>query len=168
MEESLTGIDSWWLGLTDMGHEGRYELRIRCDVLILILLLLFIFRWISGHSATESEFTAWAPGHPNSAPHNMDDCVSISFSDHYLWRDVPCYEKTTAAPICQRDIQIETTTTQATTTAFPGSSICMLGLNLYTLLSQVVLLVGLSLELAVFSISQPMHLGHMPNFTAKV
>merc|ERR1719470_140323 len=43
VEESLTGVDSWWLGLTDMGHEGR---------------------WIWGHTISDSVFTNWAPGHP--------------------------------------------------------------------------------------------------------
>merc|ERR1711892_1643903 len=94
VEESLTGVRSWWLGLTDMGHEGR---------------------WMWGHSSTDSEFTAWAPSRPNSEPQNHDDCVSISKSDNYLWRDVSCYEKIAAAPICQMDLGLDITTTPATT-----------------------------------------------------
>merc|ERR1711892_714757 len=94
VEENLTGVRSWWLGLTDMGHEGR---------------------WMWGHSSTDSEFTAWEPSRPNSEPHNHDDCVSISMSDNYLWRDVQCYEKIAAAPICQMDLGLDITTTPATT-----------------------------------------------------
>merc|ERR1711892_1598756 len=102
VEENLTGVSSWWLGLTDMGHEGR---------------------WMWGHSSTDSAFTAWAPSRPNSEPHNLDDCLSISMSDDYLWRDVSCYEKITAAPICQMDLglDITTTTTPAATTTTPYS-----------------------------------------------
>jgi len=97
VEESLTGVSSWWLGLTDMGHEGR---------------------WMWGHSLTDSEYTAWATSRPSLEPHNHDDCVSISFSfyENFLWRDVPCYEKTTAAPICQMDLGLDITTTTTTTT----------------------------------------------------
>ena len=77
-------------------------------------------RFVWGHSATDSSYSDWLPGHPNADPHNMDDCVSISFSENFLWRDVPCYEKTAAAPICQRDLLLDTTTVQPTTTPFPG------------------------------------------------
>merc|ERR1711892_433748 len=101
VEESLTGVSSWWLGLTDMGHEGR---------------------WMWGHSSTDSGFTDWAPTRPNSDPHNQDDCVYISSSDNFLWRDVSCYEKTAAAPICQMDLGLDITTTPATTTTTPATT----------------------------------------------
>jgi len=98
VEESLTGVGSWWVGLTDMSHEGR---------------------WMWSHSSTDSTFTDWLPGHPNTEPHNTDDCVSISLYDDFLWRDVPCYTRITAAPICQRDLDLEiTTTTQLSTTPY--------------------------------------------------
>merc|ERR1719158_352443 len=99
LENDLAGIDSWWVGLSDIGHEGR---------------------WIWSHSDVDSTYLDWVPGNPNLDPHNRDDCVQISKSDNYLWRDVPCYEKVSASPICQKDIDITTTTPVPTTTPFPG------------------------------------------------
>jgi len=102
VEESLTGVGSWWIGLTDMGHEGR---------------------WMWSHSSANSSYSDWLPGHPNTAPHNMDDCAYISESDLFLWRDVPCYQGVRAAPICQRDLDFNpTTTTEASTTRYPTTT----------------------------------------------
>merc|ERR1712013_611104 len=101
VEESLTGVGSWWIGLTDMSHEGR---------------------WMWGHSSTDSTYTDWLPGHPNKESHNTDDCVSISMFDKLLWRHVPCYTRITAAPICQRDLALDTTTTAQPSTSTPYSS----------------------------------------------
>merc|ERR1712013_863623 len=101
VEESLTGVGSWWIGLTDMSHEGR---------------------WMWSHSSTDSAYTDWLPGHPSTEPHNTDDCVSISMFDNLLWRDAPCYTKITAAPICQRDIDLDTTTTAQPSTTTPYST----------------------------------------------
>jgi len=103
VEESLTGVGSWWIGLTDMSHEGR---------------------WMWSHSSTDSSYTDWLPGHPNTEPHNTDDCVSLSLYDDLLWRDVPCYAQIAAAPICQRDLDLDiTSTTQgSTTTTTPYST----------------------------------------------
>merc|ERR1719513_391649 len=95
VEESLTGVGSWWIGLTDMSHEGR---------------------WMWSHSSIDSAYTDWLPGHPSTEPHNTDDCVSISLFDNLLWRDAPCYKNITAAPICQRDLDLDTTTTAKPTT----------------------------------------------------
>merc|ERR1712013_873081 len=95
VEESLTGVGSWWIGLTDMSHEGR---------------------WMWSHSSTDSTYTDWLPGHPSTEPHNTDDCVSISMFDNLLWRNAPCYKNITAAPICQRDLDLDTTTTAKPTT----------------------------------------------------
>merc|ERR1712013_921014 len=101
VEESLTGVGSWWIGLTDMSHEGR---------------------WMWGHSSTDSAYTDWLPGHPSKESHNTDDCVSISMFDKLLWRHVPCYTRITAAPICQRDLALDTTTTAQPSTSTPYSS----------------------------------------------
>merc|ERR1712013_784650 len=104
VEESLTGVGSWWIGLTDMSHEGR---------------------WMWSHSSTDSAYTDWLPGHPSTEPHNTDDCVSISMFDNLLWRDAPCYKNITAAPICQRDLDLDTTTTaqpSTITTAKPSTT----------------------------------------------
>ena len=66
---------------------------------------------------TESMFTDWAPGHPNADPHNTEDCVLISLTENFLWKDAPCYERTQAAPICQRDLELNVTTTTTQTEA---------------------------------------------------
>merc|ERR1712241_348788 len=58
----------YWLGLTDLAHEGT-------------------FRWQESHHV--AEYTNWAPSQPNGIDDN--DCVWKSF--HYDlpgWDDVPC------------------------------------------------------------------------------
>ena len=67
------------------------------------------------HSSTDSNYTAWAPNRPSTVEHNIKDCVLISLADEFLWRDVPCYKKAAAAPICQRDVDLEPETTPAET-----------------------------------------------------
>ena len=70
-----------------------------------------MLRWIWEHSVTESMYTDWAPRHPNADPHNTEDCILISLTENFLWKDAPCYERTHAAPICQRDLDLDFTTT---------------------------------------------------------
>jgi len=101
IEESFSGVKSWWLGLNDMGHEGR---------------------WIWSHSSTDVEFTSWGPAHPNTATGNQNDCVAITLSEHFHWKDLSCSEThhSSPSPICQRDVQEVTTTEPApSTTTFP-------------------------------------------------
>jgi len=94
LEFTLTGIDTWWLGLSDFAHEGR---------------------WVWSYSGTNSEFTQWATGSPDMSDDNKNDCISMSSEDDFFWRDQPCYEKIRATPLCQRETQAPTTTT-----TFPG------------------------------------------------
>lgn len=96
LEQSLTGIQKWWLGLSDFAHEGR---------------------WVWSYSGVESEFTQWAAKSPDTSADNKKDCVIMSAKDQFLWRDKLCYEKIQATPLCQRKLKQETTTT---TTIFPG------------------------------------------------
>ncbi len=57
---------NWWLGLTDLAQEGRFE-------------------WADGVAPT---FTAWAGGEPNNAGNN-EDCGHF-WSDRAQWNDIPC------------------------------------------------------------------------------
>merc|ERR1711936_857584 len=78
VEEDLVGPHSWWIGLTDQGHEGR---------------------WIWQHSVEDAYFTNWADGFPDPGP-NGYDCAYMDGPDRYLWSDEDC-GKLTASPICQ-------------------------------------------------------------------
>ena len=78
---------------------------------------IIFLRWIWEHSVTESMFTDWAPGHPNAELHNTDDCLLISVTENFMWKDALCYERTHAAPICQRDLDLDITTPTAQTEA---------------------------------------------------
>jgi len=101
LEFTLTGIDTWWLGLSDFAHEGR---------------------WVWSYSGTNSEFTQWATGSPDMSDDNKNDCISMSSEDDFFWRDQPCYEKIRATPLCQRETQAP-----PTTTTFPGVPALVIG-----------------------------------------
>jgi len=97
----MTGITTWWLGLTDFSHEGR---------------------WIWSHSSLEAVYTAWTTGSPDASENNLNDCVSMAFEDGYLWKDQPCYEKIRAAPLCQKHINDQHTTFTSPSPTSPSTS----------------------------------------------
>jgi len=90
LEEGFTGPRSWFIGLTDFGHEGR---------------------WIWHHSIADADYTSWAPGYPtNSDP--GDDCAVLNSAEGYRWTDVSC-EALSGSPVCMRDLEDDITTTTA-------------------------------------------------------
>jgi len=100
IEENYSGVQSWWLGLSDMAHEGR---------------------WMWAHSADDDEFTSWGPGHPNTYPGNQDDCMAITLEEHFHWKDLSCSQThhKSPSPICQRDVEQITTPELTSTTTTP-------------------------------------------------
>jgi len=80
LEFDILGLDSWWIGLTDQGHEGR---------------------WVWEHSFTEADFTDWADGFP-TAEDNVADCAIMSHDQGWKWVDMACGEGLATA-ICQMD-----------------------------------------------------------------
>merc|ERR1712215_4469 len=105
IEEGFTGVQGWWVGLTDLGHEGQ---------------------WTWQHSQRPASIDAWASSCPDTSSHNTRDCaalvsVSVDPSRQYdaLYRDYLCAGKVNGikvAPICQRGGIITTTTATITTT----------------------------------------------------
>jgi len=92
LEQNIVGVQSWWLGLTDRGHEGR---------------------WVWQHSVEDAEFVFWAPGSPSESSPDLD-CVIMNTWENFMWSNQDCLH-TIAAPICQRDVQDMPTTTMTTT-----------------------------------------------------
>ena len=66
LEEEFIGSRSWFIGLTDFGHEGR---------------------WVWHHSVEDADFTSWAPGYPRSY-NSGDDCAVLASYEGYKWTDV--------------------------------------------------------------------------------
>ena len=87
LEFDILGLDSWWIGLTDQGHEGRCSSHPFNFILIFLILLFnfhfvvpltcLYFRWVWEHSFTEADFTDWADGYP-TAEDNVADCAVMS------------------------------------------------------------------------------------------
>merc|ERR1712226_1063993 len=108
IEETHTGVQAWYVGLSDMGHEGE---------------------WVWQFDREDANITNWDVGCPDTSPTNSHDCaalVSISadrrLSAHY--RDLSCFEAPDdllTAPICQRSGLGEdtTSTTPPQTTTYP-------------------------------------------------
>ena len=74
LEFDILGLDSWWIGLTDQGHEGRCssDPLHSCNAVPRLYL-----RWVWEHSFTEADFTDWADGFP-TAEDNVADCAVMS------------------------------------------------------------------------------------------
>jgi len=80
VESGQVGAElSWWIGLTDWGHEDR---------------------WVWEHTLTDASYTAWAAGAPRQGT-NTADCTVMAREEAFLWRDTDCVT-TQAAVICQR------------------------------------------------------------------
>jgi len=79
--QNIVGVQSWWLGLSDGSHEGR---------------------WMWQHSVEDAGFTFWAPGSPSNEAADQD-CVIMNALENFLWSDTSCLS-TLASPICQRDL----------------------------------------------------------------
>jgi len=86
IETEILGVQSWWLGLTDLGHEGR---------------------WIWPNALVETNFTNWAEGYPMDGGVE-NNCVSMKAEYDLKWSDEPC-TGVTAALICQTDYMPTTT-----------------------------------------------------------
>lgn len=78
--EVVQGPLDWWIGLTDLGHEGAW-------------------RW--QHSAKSPTFLPWAINEPNGT--TSANCVTMSYgSFNYQWSDVSCGTRQRTFPICQK------------------------------------------------------------------
>lgn len=79
MLEVVSGPLDWWLGLTDLGHEGDW-------------------RW--QHSAQQAQFLAWGEEEPNGTA--LANCATMSYgSFNYRWSDVGCGARDNTRPVCQ-------------------------------------------------------------------
>jgi len=108
VEEMATGVQGWWVGLADLGHEGE---------------------WVWQVDREDADITAWDSGCPDMSEHNSRDCaalISITVKEDKeekqlaaRYRDLPCMlpvEEIQVAPICQRGGLSAGSTTVATTT----------------------------------------------------
>ena len=106
IEEALTGIQAWWVGLSDLGHEGE---------------------WFWQNSREDATISTWEDGYPTQDEHNTNDCAALvsvrvppatrEYGARY--RDYPCAERLHSlkiAPICQRRHPHPPTTTPTPTT----------------------------------------------------
>jgi hypothetical protein len=101
IESEILGVKTWWIGLSDQGHEGR---------------------WIWEHSVSEATFTDWAEGFPTEDENNLVDCVLMNGDHGWQWTDADC--TTGSAPaICQMgDYSNGPTPPPPTTTTQPGET----------------------------------------------
>merc|ERR1712240_327418 len=89
---------TWWIGLTDQGHEGR---------------------WIWQHDTEDAYNTDWIWGCPVNGVNNLD-CAMMEKNFQCQWRDALC-DRNYAAPICQRD-QTSPTPTPPTPSPYPTTT----------------------------------------------
>ena len=67
LEEGLTGIRYWYIGLTDLGREGQWM-------------------WI--HNQADLEDEMWNTNRPNNKSRNSDDCVVMVMKNNVVyWED---------------------------------------------------------------------------------
>ena len=67
LEEGLTGIRNWYIGLTDLGREGQWM-------------------WI--HNQADLDDAMWASNRPNNKSKNRDDCVVMMLNNSFVyWED---------------------------------------------------------------------------------
>ena len=93
IEQDLTGISFWWIGLSDFSHEGE---------------------WVWTHTYQETTETFWKEGTPRNDTGNNKDCALMEFFDDTLaWIDVDCladlYNNVSIAPLCQTEFISSTT-----------------------------------------------------------
>jgi len=83
IEEDFYGIRSWWIGLSDVGHEG-------------------LWTWV--HSNEEASEFFWKSGSPNNQTANALDCGYVELlQTNLLWGDLDCRDHNgSIAPVCQR------------------------------------------------------------------
>jgi len=87
IESEVLGVEYWWLGLSDLGHEGR---------------------WVWQNAIEEAEYTNWAEGFPSNGDVERN-CVAMSAENDLKWSDYACNDLE-ASPICQTDTVQETST----------------------------------------------------------
>jgi len=83
LEEDILGTKSWFIGLSDQGHEGR---------------------WVWQHSLKDTNFTFWYDGQPDDTDAN-NDCVIMDADQDYEWVSVHCDTSgfDVGTPLCMRD-----------------------------------------------------------------
>jgi len=105
LEQSLTGVPAWWVGLADFGHEGE---------------------WVWQFDREDAIISTWDISCPDVEEHNSRDCVALVSKASQdgkqfgaLYRDLECdssFQDFAVGVICQRE-GLETSTTEASTTS---------------------------------------------------
>ena len=77
---------SYWLGLTDLAHEG-FRLNYPLEIIYDIVNFAGTYRWQESHKV--AEYVNWAPGQPEGA--TAQNCVWKAYHPtHPGWHDAPC------------------------------------------------------------------------------
>merc|ERR1711915_141094 len=83
--EDILGTKSWFIGLSDQGHEGR---------------------WVWQHSFIDSSnYTYWASDQPDDEGDILNDCAVLGSEQEYQWKSVHCDTSgfDVGTPICMKD-----------------------------------------------------------------
>jgi len=108
LEEAFTGIQSWWINLSDFANEGA---------------------WSWGRSLEAPNNTFWSQDSPSYETNNILDCALIYHNaGTFEWHDSDCgvvssvSQNNQIGSLCQKDITESTTTTEPslTTTLHSG------------------------------------------------